>query len=143
MSYDQHHPAADALVTKPGRYRLNPPHVLAVPSTGVDCLPPGQCSQFRLACLACSSSGLEQWFKPLFLMPPACLSMISVCLIACKQFEQALVDRFWLVIVTNLEQMPKHVLQKHSQIAFLYSIKNLNLQWIKFLNPWQPVAADF
>jgi hypothetical protein len=48
-----------------------------------------QCSQFGLACLACSSSGLEQWFKPAFLTPPACLSMISVRLIACKQFEQA------------------------------------------------------
>jgi hypothetical protein len=48
-----------------------------------------QCSQSGLAYLACSSNGLEQWFKPLFLTPPACLSMIPVRLIACKQFEQA------------------------------------------------------
>jgi hypothetical protein len=48
-----------------------------------------QCSQLRLAYLACLSSGLEQRFKPVFLTPPACLSKISVRLIACKQFEQA------------------------------------------------------
>ena len=48
-----------------------------------------QCSQSGLAYLACSSSGLEQGFKPLFLTPLTCLSMISVRLIACKQFEQA------------------------------------------------------